>query len=133
MTDQGEGVSLFTYLYFSEELTQKGELKGLINAIKILTKFIVNVYLYDKDFKFLEEKINKLDKINSLIYNELIKEYNENEFDKIKEYSEKDFEKMKEYIYEQFLTKLDDINNIEALLTLWLRLVQEPLHLNIDM
>ena len=104
----------YDFIIKSEIESLKG--KELINAIKILTKFIVNVYLYDKNFIFLEEKINKLDKINSLIYNELIKEYNENEFDKIKEYSEKDFEKMKEYIYEQFLTKLDDINNIEALL-----------------
>jgi hypothetical protein len=46
-------------------------------AIKILCKFIVNIFLYEKDFTFLDQKINKLDKINSLIYNELIKEYNE--------------------------------------------------------
>ena len=88
----------------------------LNNAIKILCKFIVNIFLYEKNFTFLDQKINKLDKINSLIYNELIKEYNEKEFDNMKDYDEKEFEKMKEYIYEKFLNKLDDRENIIILL-----------------
>jgi hypothetical protein len=46
----------------------------------------------------------------------LIKEYNEKEFDNMKDYNEKEFEKMKEYIYEKFLNKLDDRENIIILL-----------------
>jgi len=55
---------------------------------------------------FLDEKIDKLnDKIKSLIYNELMKTYND-----------KKYEKMKQYIYDIFLNKLKDIDNIIKLI-----------------
>ena len=60
----------------------------------------------EKNNDFLEEKISKLDdKIKPLIYNELMKTYNDQKYDK-----------MKQYIYDLFLNKLDDIDNIVKLI-----------------
>ena len=55
---------------------------------------------------FLDERIRQLDyKIKSLIYNELIKTYNDKKYDK-----------MKQYLYDIFINKLDDIDNIIKLI-----------------
>ena len=83
-------------------------LKGdkLDKAIKIVCEFISKIFLDENDTSFIEERINKLEeKIKSLIYNELIKEYNG-----------KEYEKMKNCIYDIFLDKLDDIDNIIKLI-----------------
>jgi hypothetical protein len=117
---EGEYYNLLMAKYDNIIKNQIEKVKGseLDDAIKTLCKFIVKVFFYENDtgFRFLETKINKLEKISSLIYNELIKEYNEKEFEKIKEYNEKEFEKMKEYLYKRFLNKLDDKENIILLI-----------------
>ena len=78
----------------------------LNEAIKILCKFISKIFLYEKNCDILEERINKLDnKIKLLIYYELIKTYNDEEF-KI----------MKEYIYNLFLKDLGNFENIIQLI-----------------
>ena len=89
------------------ELTVKNQIKSLegeeLNkTVKILSKFITRIFLEEDNIIFLDEKISKLDdKIKSLIYKELIETYND-----------KKYEKMKQYIYDIFLNKLDDIDNI---------------------
>ena len=78
----------------------------LNQAVKILSEFISRIFLEEGDNSFLEEKIGKLDdKIKALIYNELMKTYND-----------KEYEKMKQYIYDIFLNKLEDIDNIIKLI-----------------
>ena len=80
--------------------------KELDDAVKIISYFISRIFLEEGTNEFLEEKIGKLDdKIKSLIYNELMKTYND-----------KKYEKMKQYIYYIFLNKLDDIDNIIKLI-----------------
>ena len=75
-------------------------------AIKIVCEFISKIFLDENNTSFLEERISKLDeKIKFLIYSELIKAYND-----------KKYEKMKNYIYDIFLKKLDDIDNILKLI-----------------
>ena len=75
-------------------------------AVKIVSEFISKIFLNENDTSFLEEKINKLEeKIKLLIYNELIKTYNG-----------KEYEKMNNCIYDIFLNKLDDIDNIIKLI-----------------
>ena len=89
------------------ELTVKNQIKSLegeeLNkTVKILSKFITRIFLEEDNIIFLDEKISKLDdKIKSLIYKELIETYND-----------KKYEKMKQYIYDIFLNKLNDIDNI---------------------
>ena len=74
----------------------------LSKAIRIISQFISKIFLYEKNCNFLEEKISKLcDKIKILIY-----------FDLMAFYNDVKFEKMKEYIYDLFLNKLDDKDNI---------------------
>ena len=93
------------------ELIIKNQIKSLegeeLNkAVKILSEFISKIFLEEDNNSFLDEKIGKLDdKIKSLIYSELMKTYND-----------KKFEKMKQYIYDIFLNKLDDIDNIIKLI-----------------
>ena len=78
----------------------------LNKAVIILSEFISRIFLEEDNNSFLDEKIGKLDdKIKSLIYNELMKTYND-----------KKYEKMKQYIYDIFLNKLDDIDNIIKLI-----------------
>ena len=75
-------------------------------AVKIVSEFVSKIFLDEKDTSFLEDKISKLEeKIKSLIYNELIKTYNG-----------KEYEKMKNYIYDIFLNKQEDIDNIIKLI-----------------
>ena len=82
--------------------TKSLEGEELNKAVKILSKFISRIFLEEDNIIFLDEKISKLDdKIKSLIYKELIETYND-----------KKYEKMKQYIYDIFLNKLDDIDNI---------------------
>ena len=58
-------------------------LKGdkLDKAIKILSKFFAEIFLYEKNCNFLKQKLNELGEINILICNELIKEYTGKEFE----------------------------------------------------
>ena len=86
--------------------TKSLEGEELNKAVKILSKFISRIFLEEDNIIFLDEKISKLDdKIKSLIYKELIDTYND-----------KKYEKMKQYIYDIFLNKLDDIDNIIKLI-----------------
>ena len=93
------------------ELIIKNEIQSLSGdkldkAVKIVSEFISKIFLDENDTSFLEDKISKLEeKIKSLIYNELIKTYNG-----------KEYEKMKNYIYDIFLNKLEDIDNIIKLI-----------------
>jgi len=81
----------------------------LNKAIKILSEFISRIFLEEGNNDFLEEKIGKLDdKIKLLICNELLKYYIF--------HNDKKYEKMKEYIYDIFLNKLDDNDNIIKLI-----------------
>ena len=80
--------------------------KELNKAVKILSEFISRIFLEEDNNIFLDEKIGKLDdKIKSLIYNELMKTYNDEKY-----------EKMREYIYDIFLNKSDYIDNIIKLI-----------------
>ena len=82
--------------------------KELNQAIKILAKFVDLLYKNDKDKKtdFLKEKIDKLDKaISPLIYNELMRTCQGEEY-----------KNMKEFIYETYLNRMDNIDNIISLI-----------------
>ena len=93
------------------ELIIKNDIQSLTGdkldkAVKIVSEFISKIFLDENNTSFLEERISKLDeKIKLLIYSELIKAYND-----------KKYEKMKNYIYDIFLKKLDDIDNILKLI-----------------
>ena len=83
------------YEFIFKNQIQLLEGEKLTKAIKILSEFISKIFLEEKNNDFLEEKISKLDdKIKPLIYNELMKTYNDQKYDK-----------MKQYIYDLFLTK----------------------------
>jgi len=70
--------------------------------IKVLSKFIKQIFLYEKNCAFLNERIDKLNnKLKILIYNNLIQTIPDNEF--------KD---LKDYIYDFFVKKVDNIDNI---------------------
>ena len=74
----------------------------LNEAIKIISKFVNILYIHEKNYNFLQQKISRLDKkISSLIYNELLIRYKGD-----------NYKDMKEYIYQTFLNKLDNIDNI---------------------
>ena len=93
-------------LIIISQIQQLKEEEELNKAVKILSEFISRIFLEEESNSFLDEKIGKLDdKIKSLIYNELMKTYND-----------KKYEKMKQYIYDIFLNKLDDIENIIKLI-----------------
>ena len=93
-------------LIIKSQIMQIKEEKELNKAVVILSEFISRIFLEEGNNDFLENKIGKLDdKIKSLIYNELMKTYND-----------KKYEIMKQYIYEIFLNKLDDIDNIIKLI-----------------
>ena len=78
----------------------------LDEAIKIISKFVDIIFLHEKNCNFIEQKINKLDKnISHLIYNELIKRC-----------KGEIYKPMKELIYQKFLNKLDNIDNIIILI-----------------
>ena len=104
-----ENKKIYYYNLLKEkyELIIKNQIKSLkgeeLNkAIKILSDFISRIYLEEDNNDFLKDKISKLDdKIKPLIYNELMKTYND-----------KKYEKMKQYIYDIFLNKLEDVDNI---------------------
>ena len=93
-------------LIIKNQINQIKEEKELDKAVKILSEFISRIFLEEDNNDFLDEKIGKLDdRIKSLIYNELMKTYND-----------KKYEKMKQYIYDIFLNKLEDIDNIIKLI-----------------
>ena len=80
--------------------------KKLNNAIKILSIFISKIYLYEKDCKFLNDRISKLDNnIKSSIYNELMKTN-----------KGKDFEELRKNIFKYYLKNLSNVNNIIELI-----------------
>ena len=90
-------------IYQIKQLKEEDELN---KAVKILSEFISRIFLEEGNNSFLDEKIGKLDdKIKLLIYNKLLITYND-----------KKYEKMKQYIYDIFLNKLDDIDNITKLI-----------------
>ena len=85
--------------------TIKGE-DELNKAVKILSEFISRIFLFEGNNSFLDEKIGKLDdNIRKLIYNELMRTYND-----------KKFQQMKEYIFKIFLEKIEDIDSIIKLI-----------------
>ena len=80
--------------------------KKLNNAIKILSIFISKIYLYEKDCKFLNDRISKLDNnIKSSIYNELMKTN-----------KGKDFEELRKNIFKYYLKNLSNVNKIIELI-----------------
>ena len=80
--------------------------KELDDAIEITAKFVDLLFIHEKDCKFIEQKINKLNKkISSLIYNELMRRCKGDEY-----------KPMKELIYKKFLNKLENIDNIIELI-----------------
>ena len=89
----------------------KKEIEGIKNqeklnkAAKILTKFIIKIYLQEKNYNFLKESISKLDyNIKALIYKELLTKFTGNEYKSIKK-----------YLYNIFLK---DLNNVDTLIKL---------------
>ena len=71
--------------------------KELNRPIEILCKFISRIFLFEKNYDFLDNKISLFDNnIKSLIYEQLLKTYNS-----------KDYEKMRDYIFKIFLKTLD--------------------------
>ena len=75
------------------EFLEEGD--ELHKAIEILSNFIIILFVDEKNIVFLEEQIKNLkDKLQSLIYFELIKKCNDEKY-----------EKMKDYIFEIFLKK----------------------------
>jgi len=96
----------FDYIVQKELNSLTGE--KLNEAVKILAKFVDLLYKNDKDKKtdFLKQKIDKLDKtISPLIYNELMRTCQGEEY-----------KNMKEFIYETYLNKMDNIDNIISLI-----------------
>ena len=88
------------------EITSFKNEDKLIEAIKILCKFISMISLEEKNNYFLEEKISRLDdKIKLLIYHELIKTYKDEKY-----------ESMKQSIYDIIINKLNSIDNIIKLI-----------------
>ena len=88
------------------EISVLKEEEKLAKAIEILCKFIIMVLLEEKNNNFLEEKISKLnDKIKILIYNEIIKRYQDEKYKGIKE-----------FIYDILINKSDNIDNIIKLI-----------------
>ena len=80
----------------------------LNESSKILSRYVDLLYKNDKAKKtdFLERKIGKLDKrISFLIYNELIRTCQGEEY-----------KNMKEFIYKKYLDKIDNIDNIISLI-----------------
>ena len=78
----------------------------LKEAIQILCKFISMIFLEEKNIDFLEEKIVRLDdKIQLLIYLELMKTYKDEKYKDIKN-----------FIYDIFINKLNSIDNIIKLI-----------------
>ena len=101
--------SLLKYKYetiIKNQIQNIKEESELNNAINILSEFISRIFLEENNNDFLEEKIGELDdKIKKLIYNELMRTYND-----------KKYQKMKEYIFEIFLKKIEDIDSIIKLI-----------------
>ena len=93
-------------LIIKYEITSFKNEDKLIEAIKILCKFISMISLEEKNNYFLEEKISRLDdKIKLLIYHELIKTYKDEKY-----------ESMKQSIYDIIINKLNGIDNIIKLI-----------------
>jgi hypothetical protein len=73
-------------------------------AVMILAKFVDLIYFHEKNCDFIKQEIDKLDKkISSLIYNELIRRCRGDEYNE-----------MKKFIYQKFLNKLENFNDIIA-------------------
>ena len=92
--------------YIKKEIESIKEENELKKAIVILSKFVSEIYLFEKNCDFLDQKISNLDnRIKSLIYTELMKTY-----------KGKDYEIMKDNIFQLFLKKLDKVENIIQLI-----------------
>ena len=86
------------------EFLEEGD--ELHKAIEILSNFIIILFVDEKNIVFLEEQIKNLkDKLQSLIYFELIKKCNDEKY-----------EKMKDYIFEIFLKKIKETDKIIELI-----------------
>lgn len=82
-----------------ESLTDKEELN---KAVNIIAKFVVLLFIHEKNLNFIENETNKQDKrISSLIYKELMRIYKGDESKEIKE-----------RIYQKYLNKLENVDNI---------------------
>ena len=80
--------------------------KELEEAVEILAKFVNLIYTHENNCDFIKKKIDKLDKkISSLIYNELMRTCKGDQY-----------KEMKELIYQKFLHKLENIDNIIKLI-----------------
>ena len=84
--------------------------KSLTEAIKIISKFARFLFIQEKNCDFLEQKIDKLNKyvninISPLIYIELIRKCQDEEY-----------QPLKEFIYKKYLIRIDNINNIISLI-----------------
>ena len=92
-------------LFIKKEIEAIKNKEELNKAIKILANFIIKIYLQEKNYNFLEERISKLDcNIKALIYKELLTTFKGNKYKSIKE-----------YIYNIFLK---DLNNFDTLMKL---------------
>ena len=86
-----------------ESLKEENE---LLKAIEILSNFIIMLFVEENNINFLEEQIKNLnDKLQSLIYFELIKKCNDEKY-----------EKMRDYIFEIFLKKIKETDKIIELI-----------------
>ena len=101
----------FNQLKDKFEQVVKRQIDSLTNeklneAVKIVAKFVDLLYIHENNCKFIEQKINKLNKdICFLIYNELMGRC-----------KGEIYIPMKELIYKKFLNKLDNIDNIIKLI-----------------
>ena len=85
----------------------------LKEAGKIIGNFFDLLYNYEKNFKFIEKKINELDKMMaSLIYHELLKRCINNEYKKMKEFI---FQKLDIDIIINLIDNLNEKEKIEFL------------------
>ena len=89
-------------LIIKNQIQTLKEEEDLNKAVKILSEFISRIFKDEGNNNFLDEKIGKLDdKVRKLIYNELMRTYND-----------KKYQQMKEYIFKIFLEQIEDIDSI---------------------
>ena len=96
------------YEYIIKKEIESLKDEKLNEAIEIIAKFIILLYNKDdkeKTIKFLRESIDKDKKISPLVYNELMINCQDDEY-----------ESMKNYIYKKFASNLLNINNIIKLI-----------------
>ena len=78
----------------------------LYEAIKTIAKFLAILFIHEKRYIFLEQNLELMNRtISLLIYQELMRSY-----------QGKEYQPMKAFIYEKYLKKLYDIENIISLI-----------------